>query len=112
MPDIQIERKHTLGLPAAREVARQWVQQVEQDYGLECSYAEGEAGDVGRFTRPGIDGSVEVTSDSFRLEATLGFLFASFGEQIQQRLNKKLDALLGGTSAAEDDDAYNDKDWR
>lgn len=111
MPDIHIERNHTLGLTAAREVARQWVQQVEQDYGLECTYTEGKTCDVAKFARPGIDGSVEVTADSLTLNATLGFLFASFGEQIEQRLNHNLDALLG-TSDAADDDAYNDKDWR
>jgi hypothetical protein len=43
VPDIHIERNHTLGLPAAREVARKWMQRAEQDYGMECSYAEGEA---------------------------------------------------------------------
>ena len=111
MPDIHIERNHTLGLPAAREVARRWVQQAEQDYGLECSYAEGERGDVAKFARAGIDGNVEVTADSLTLTATLGFLFASFSEQIEQRLNQSLDKLLGARDDA-DDGAYNDKDWR
>lgn len=111
MPDIHIERNHTLGLPAAREVARRWVQQVEQDYGLECSYAEGETSDTAKFARAGIDGNVEVTADSLTLTATLGFLFASFSEQIEQRLNQNLDTLLGAGDDA-DDGAYNDKDWR
>ena len=75
VPDIHIERKHTLGIAAAREVARQWLQKVERDYALECSYDEGEACDVAAFTRPGIDGSVEVTGDSFVLQATLGVLY-------------------------------------
>jgi putative polyhydroxyalkanoate system protein len=110
VPDIHIERSHTLGIAAAREVARQWVQQAEQDYGVDCTYAEGKACDVALFTRPGIDGNLEVSADAFRLEATLGFLYASFKEQIEQRLVKNLDALLG-TSEPADDDAYNDKDW-
>lgn len=113
MPDIHIERSHTLGIAAAREVARQWMQQVEQDYGLECSYAEGETCDIAQFTRPGIDGNVEVSADTFKLHATLGFLYGSFSEQIEQRLKQNLDTLLGTSQAeAEDDDAYNDKDWR
>lgn len=109
MPEIHIERNHTLGLPAAREVARHWMQRVEQDYGLECSYAEGEARDVAQFGRTGIDGSVEVSADNFRLRATLAFPYGNFSEQIEQRLLKNLDDLLG--TGAQDDDAYNDKDW-
>ena len=109
MPDIQIERSHQLGIEAARAIARKWVRQVEQDYGLECSYEEGKTRDLGRFSRAGIDGSVEVSGDSFRLQATLAGLFAGFSGQIEQRLRQKLDDLLGKRD--DDDDAYNDKDW-
>ncbi len=94
MPDIQIERNHTLGIAGAREVARQWVHQVEQDYGLDCTYTEGTDCDVAEFSRAGIDGTVEVTADTFRLEATLGFLFSSFSDQIEQKIARNLDALL------------------
>jgi putative polyhydroxyalkanoate system protein len=104
VPDIHIERNHTLGIAGAREVARQWVQQVEEDYGLECTYTEGKTCDVAQFSRPGIDGTVEVTADTFKLEATLGFLFSSFSEQIEQKISRNLDALLdspgGGTRFA------------
>ncbi len=43
-------------------------------------------------------------------EATLGFLYASFSEQIEQRLQRNLDRLLGEGEPA--DDAYNDDAWR
>ncbi|MEJ7685880.1 MAG: polyhydroxyalkanoic acid system family protein [Variovorax sp.] len=109
MPDIHIERKHTLGIAAARDVARQWMQQAEQEYGMECAYVEGTTCDVAQFTRAGIDGSVEVSADTFKLHATLGFLYGSFSEQIEQRLEQNLDALLGTSAPA--GDAYNDKDW-
>lgn len=114
MPDIQIERSHDLGLPAARAIARRWVRQVEQDYGLSCSYEEGDTQDLGRFSRAGVEGRVEVSADCFRLHATLGGLFGGFSEQVEQRLRGKLDELLGAPEGEgeEDDDAYNDKDWR
>ena len=111
MPDIHIERSHQLGIDAARAIARIWVRQVEQEYGLECSYEEGPTRDLGRFSRAGIDGSVEVSGDSFRLQATLAGLIASFSGQIEQRLRQKLDDLLGRRKDEDDDDAYNDKDW-
>jgi putative polyhydroxyalkanoate system protein len=111
VPDILIERNHTLGMPAARQIARQWVQRAGQDYGLECSYEEGAARDVAQFARAGIDGSVEVTADSFMLRATLGALYGNFSALIEQKLNSNLDELLGAGEPP-DDDAYNDKAWR
>jgi len=95
VPDIHIERQHTLGIARARRVARQWIRQAEQEFGLECVYIEGEARDTARFSRAGIDGTVEVTADSFTLDANLGFLFASFGGVIEQKIARNLDALLG-----------------
>lgn len=113
MPDIHIERHHTLGLAKAREVAHEWVLQAERDYGLECVYEEGDACDVAKFTRTGIDGDMEVTGNSFRLRAALGFLYGSFSEQIEQRLQRNLDNLLGtGTAVDNEEDGYNDKDWK
>ncbi|MEJ8811711.1 polyhydroxyalkanoic acid system family protein [Variovorax ureilyticus] len=103
MPDIQIERHHQLGLPGARAVARKLMQKVEQDFGMACTYDEGEARDTARFGRAGVDGSVEVSADTFRLEATLGMLFANFSGEIQQRLAASLDKLLGAAAPAADD---------
>lgn len=105
MPDIHIERNHTLGLAGARAVAHQWIRQAEQEFGLECVYTRGEDRDVATFTRAGIDGNVEVTDSTFTLDATLGFLFSSFSEMIEQKITRSLDAMLaaprgGGTRLA------------
>lgn len=105
MPDIHIERNHTLGIARARVVARKWIQQAEQEFGLECVYTQGESCDTATFTRAGIDGTVEVTDTTFKLEATLGFLFSSFSEMIEAKITRNLDAMLdaprgGGTRLA------------
>lgn len=109
MPDIHIERNHTLGMAGARDAARQWIAQVKQDYDLDCNYVEGKACDVAQFSRAGLDGSLEVTGDSFTIDATLGFLFSAFSDQIERKITQNLDALLG-TEATEpkydDDGAY------
>ena len=94
MPDIHIERNHTLGIAGARAVAHKWIAQVEQEFGLECAYTEGKDRDVAQFTRAGIDGTVEVTANTFTLDATLGFLFSSFSEMIEQKITRSLDAML------------------
>ena len=41
-----------------------------------------------------------MTADTFKLEATLGFLFSSFSEQIEQKIARKLDALLESPGGA------------
>lgn len=100
MADIVIERAHQLGLAGAREVAHRWMRKAEKAYGLECRYVEGADGDQAAFTREGVDGRVEVGADRLRLEATLGFLFAAFSGQIEQRLASSLDELLAGAAPA------------
>ena len=105
MPDIHIERNHTLGIAGARAVAHKWIAQVEQEFGLECVYTQGEGCDTATFTRAGIDGTVEVTDTTFKLDATLGFLFSSFSEMIEAKITRNLDAMLdaprgGGTRLA------------
>ena len=94
MPDIHIERNHTLGLARAREVAHQWVAQATQDYGLVCEYDTGNDGDRVAFTGAGVGGTVEVTACTFALHAQLGFLFGSFSDMIEQKVARNLDELL------------------
>ncbi len=109
MPDIHIERQHTLGIEAAREAAHQWIAQARDEYGMECAYVEGDTCDTAQFSRAGMDGTLEVTADRFLLEANLGFLFSSFSDQIESKISKNLDELLGTAEPApkyDDDGAY------
>ena len=94
MPDIHIERSHALGMERARELARQWVAQAEQDFGLTCQYEPGEERDEVQFNGAGIDGTVEVTAESFSLQAQLGFLLGSFSGIIEEKVARNLDELL------------------
>lgn len=100
MSDIHIERNHALGIDRAREVARQWTDQAERDYGMECLYAEGDESDVAKFSRPGMEGRVEVTADRFTLHMTLGFLMDTFRGAIEDKVTRNLDELLAGQGNA------------
>ncbi|MEF7614988.1 polyhydroxyalkanoic acid system family protein [Aquincola sp. MAHUQ-54] len=93
-PDIHIQRTHALGLPQARTLARRWMAQVEEKFGLRCSLVEGEDGDTVRFERTGVKGTLCVTPDGFDLQADLGFLFKPMGATIEAEIARKLDALL------------------
>jgi hypothetical protein len=36
MPELNIERTHTLGLAGARAMAERWREQAEQEWGMAC----------------------------------------------------------------------------
>jgi putative polyhydroxyalkanoate system protein len=94
MPDIHIERAHALGLAEARKIAFKWAEQAEAKFDMECTYEEGKTQDEVRFSRSGVDGSLQVTKDAFVLSAKLGFLLGAFKDKIEGEITKNLDALL------------------
>jgi putative polyhydroxyalkanoate system protein len=100
MADIHIHREHALGLPAARKIAFQWAEQVESEFGMECTYEEGDTQDLVLFKRPGASGELVVTRDHFDLNAKLGFLLGAFKDRIEGEIVKNLDALLAKKPAA------------
>ena len=94
MADLHILREHALGLAAARKLAFAWAEQVEAEFGMECTYEEGKAEDVVRFTRSGVNGTLLVTKTHFELDAKLGFLLGAFKDKIEAEIVKNLDTLL------------------
>ena len=94
MADLHIVRKHTLGLAKARKIALDWAEQVERDFGMECTYEEGRSADLVRFTRSGVQGELQVTKDHFELDARLGFLLGAFKGRIEAEIVKMLDTLM------------------
>ena len=97
MPDIHIERDHTLGLPAARKLAFRWAEIAEEKFDMECTYEEGKTSDLVSFTRSGVNGELKVTRDKFELDARLGFLLGAFKDRIETEIVKNLDELLAQT---------------
>jgi putative polyhydroxyalkanoate system protein len=100
MPDIKLHRKHQLGLAKARKVAWAWAEQVEQEFGMECTVLEGDDGDTVEFTRAGVNGTLDVTADRFDLNAKLGLLVGAFSKTIEAEIERRLDALLAAKPAA------------
>ena len=94
MPDIRIHREHTLGLAKARQIAWQWAEDVERDFGMECHVIEGDASDTVEFKRSGVNGTLVVAADHFNLNAKLGFLLGAFSRRIETEILSNLDALL------------------
>lgn len=94
MADIHIQRQHQLGLPGARKVAWRWAEQAEADFGMTCTYEEGDDGDEVQFSRSGVSGTLKVSGDHFELDARLGFLLGAFKDRIEDEIVKNLDGLL------------------
>lgn len=99
MPDIHIEREHSLGLAAARKLAFRWAEEAEERLGMECVYEEGQTSDLVTFTRTGVNGELKVTKDRLELDARLGVLLGAFRDRIEAEIVKNLDALLAAKAA-------------
>jgi len=92
--DLHILRHHTLGLANARKVAFKWAENAEKEFGMQCTYAEGQTADEVIFERSGVHGTLSVTKDKFELQARLGFLVGAFKARIESEITKNLDDLL------------------
>ncbi|WP_322993191.1 polyhydroxyalkanoic acid system family protein [Limnohabitans sp.] len=95
MPELKIEREHTLGMAGARLVAERWREQAEQEWGMNCALEPGEAVDRMRFERSGVSGELIVTETRFDLQIQLGFLLGAYSGKIAEKINANLDELLG-----------------
>jgi putative polyhydroxyalkanoate system protein len=95
MPELNIERKHTLGLNGARAVAERWREQAEQEWGMACESEPGESEDRMRFSRSGVSGELVVTDTRFDLQLKLGFLLGAYSGKIEEKIKANLDKLLG-----------------
>lgn len=100
MPELKIERAHTLGLTGARAVAERWREQAEQEWGMTCASEPGDSSDCMRFERSGVSGSLTVTASQFDLQLKLGFLLGAYSSKIEEKIRANLDELLGPESVS------------
>ena len=95
MPELNIQRRHNLGLNGARAVAERWRDQAEQEWGMACESEPGESEDRMRFSRSGVSGELVVTDTRFDLQLKLGFLLGAYSGKIEEKIKANLDKLLG-----------------
>jgi putative polyhydroxyalkanoate system protein len=98
MADLHIFREHTLGLVQARKIASKWAEQAQTDFGMACSYIEGEGVDEVSFSRSGVKGKLDVDATRFELRVQLGFLLGAFKHRIEAEIVNNLDTLLAAPS--------------
>jgi putative polyhydroxyalkanoate system protein len=95
MADIDIRRAHALGLDGARAAAERMATQLARKFDLKGSWR----GDVLHFERPGVTGSLAVSSKDIHLSVALGFLLKAMKGSIQSAVEQELDGLLRNAAA-------------
>jgi putative polyhydroxyalkanoate system protein len=90
MADIEIQRAHALGLKAARAAAERMAEHLGRRFDLKGSWA----GNVLRFERPGVSGSLAISDKDLSLSVALGFLLKAMKGSIQRSIEDELDTLF------------------
>jgi putative polyhydroxyalkanoate system protein len=90
MADIDIRRAHHLGHAAARAAADRMAEKLGRKFDLKGDWD----GDVLRFQRPGVTGSLTVGPKDLHLSVALGFLLKAMKGSIEQAIRHELDALF------------------
>ncbi len=95
MSDIDIHRAHNLGLKAARAAA----ERMEEHLGRKFDLKGGWQGNVLKFERPGLTGSLAVSDKDLNLSVSLGFLLKAMKGSIETAVRHELDKLFAEAAA-------------
>jgi putative polyhydroxyalkanoate system protein len=101
MSDVQFQQAHNLGLPKARELAKQWAEGASSKMGLTCKHEEGADQDVITFERMGVNGTMTVTGTSFDLSVKLGMMMKAFKPMIEAEISKNLGRIIERASGGQ-----------
>ena len=86
MADINIVQQHKLTAVKAREAAQQVADKLAQEYDLACAWD----GDVLRFERSGVDGTLTLEKEQAQLQIKLGFMLSAFASTIEGKIAEKM----------------------
>jgi putative polyhydroxyalkanoate system protein len=95
MADIDIRRIHGMDHAHARAAADRMAEHLGRKFGLKGDWE----GDVLRFERPGVTGSLKVGPKDLQLSVALGFLLKAMKGSIEQAIQHELDALFASPPA-------------
>ena len=90
MADIELQRVHNLGLAAARQAADRMAAQLARKFDLKGAWQ----GNVLRFERPGVTGSLTLTDKDLKLSVALGLLLKAMRGPIERAVVEELDSLF------------------
>jgi len=94
MADINIVQEHNLTPIKAREAAQQVADKMAEEYDLQCAWD----GDVLRFGRTGVEGSLTLARAQAQMHLKLGFLFSAFASKIESKVVENMQKVFGGVA--------------
>lgn len=86
MSRIDIRHAHSLSRPKARKAVDEVAVKLAERFGIEYGWD----GDVLNFSRPGVDGHIELGATELHVRAKLGFLAAMFKDPIEAEILRVL----------------------
>ena len=90
MSNINIKRLHGADLERARAAAIEVAEKISEDYGIDYHWED----ECLHFSRPGVDGRIEISDEHIEVSAKLGMLVALFRDSIEAEITRKLDRLF------------------
>lgn len=91
MSKIDIRQPHQLSTDAARTEVDRIAARMREKFGVDGQWQ----GDVLRFSRPGMNGSITVAPDQIHVQAELGLLLSALRSTIEQEIRRKLEEDFG-----------------
>lgn len=86
MADISIKQTHKLTHKKAKAAAQKVAEQMAEEYDMTSEWN----GDVLKFKRSGVSGSLTVSDKDATLEISLGFLLKAFAPTIEEKVGAKM----------------------
>lgn len=86
MADISITQQHQLSQAAAREAAQKVADKLAGEFGLQCKWE----GDVLRFARSGVEGTLALGESQAALRIKLGMLMGAFRSTIEAKVAESM----------------------
>ena len=96
MADIEMHRAHKLGLKGARAAADKMADHLGTKFGLKGDWQ----GNVLKFERTGVAGSLAISDKDMKLSVSLGFLLKAMKGSIEAAVRHELDNLFPVKPAA------------
>jgi putative polyhydroxyalkanoate system protein len=91
LADIQIERRHQLGLAAIREQADALAEQLAGRFGGTYAWRENSL----LYDRSGVNACIECTSKNISVDIKLGLMMSALRSTIEAEVTSTLDKYLG-----------------
>lgn len=87
MPSIEIHRPHQMSISEAHAIVEKVAARMNEKFGMQGQWE----GELLRFSRQGVNGTIEVSNNAIQVSAQLGLMLTPMKGLIEQEIRRKLD---------------------